>query len=91
MTTRSELDSLSSKELHDRAISRAERHLDVGFFYDLLATLPVAEAASGNVDRGSADIFKLRALVHDIAAADEGALADALRPVYIAYLGEHAD
>ena len=89
MTTREELDALSSKELHDRAITRAERHLDVKFFYDLLATLPAAEAATGEVDRSSADIFKLRALVHDINTADEGALADALRPFYIAYLLNH--
>ena len=89
MTTREELDALSSKELHDRAITRAERHLDVKFFYDLLATLPAAEAATGEFDRSSADVFKLRALVHDINAADEGVLADALRPFYIAYLLNH--
>jgi hypothetical protein len=89
MTTREELDTLSSKELHDRAVSRAERHLDVGFFYRLLETLPAAEAATGDTARSSADIFKLRALVHDIAAADEGALADALRPFYIDYLLAH--
>ena len=91
MTTREDLDALSSKELHDRAVSRAERHLDIGFFYRLLETLPAAEAASGDVARSSADIFKLRALVHDVAAADEGALADALRPFYIEYLLKHAD
>lgn len=91
MTTRTELDAMSSKELHDRALSRAERHLDLAFFYDLLATLPAAEAATGQVDRGSADIFKLRALVHDLAAADDGPLADALRPLYITYLVEHTD
>lgn len=89
MTTREELDALSSKELHDRAIGRAERHLDVKFFYELLQTLPAAEAATGDVDRSSADVFKLRALVHDVVTADEGDLADALRPFYIAYLLEH--
>ena len=89
MMTREELDALNSKELHDRAVRRAERHLDLKFFYDLLATLPAAEAATGGVDRSSADIFKLRALVHDITTADEGALADALRPFYIAYLLDH--
>ena len=91
MTTRADLDTMSSKELHDRALSRAEHHLDVGFFYELLATLPAAEAATGHVDRGSADIFKLRALVHDMFAADEGPLGDALRPLYLRYLTEHPD
>jgi hypothetical protein len=91
MATRDELDELTSKELHDRAISRAERHLDVGFFYRLLETLPAAEAATGDVAQSSADIFGLRALVQNIAAADEGALADALRPFYIEYLLKHGD
>ena len=89
MTTREELDALSSKELHDRAVKRAERHLDIKFFYDLLGTLPAAEAAAGEVNRSSADIFKIRALVHDVVTADEGDLADALRPFYIAYLLDH--
>ena len=45
MTTREELDALSSKELHDRAFSEAKRHMDVGFFWQLLRSLPAAEAA----------------------------------------------
>lgn len=89
VTTREELDALSSKELHDRAVTRAERHLDVKFFYELLQTLPAAEAATGDMGRSSADIFKIRALVHDIGTADEGDLADALRPFYITYLLDH--
>jgi hypothetical protein len=89
MTTREELDGLGSKELHDRAVSRAEHHLDLKFFYDLIATLPAAEAATGEVDRSSADVFKLRALAQGFFAADEGALADALRPFYIEYLLKH--
>ena len=86
MTTREELDARGSKELHDRAVARAERHLDIKFFYELLTTLPAAEAATGDMARSSADIFKIRALVHDLVTADEGRLADALRPFYIGYL-----
>ncbi len=89
MSTRDELDALSSKELHDRAISRAERHLDIGFFYHLLQTLPAAEAATGDLAQSSADIFTLRGLIKGLAEADEGTLADALRPFYIDYLLEH--
>lgn len=89
MANREELDALSSKELHDRAVTRAERHLDVKFFYELLQALPAAEAATGDMARSSADIFKLRALVHDFVTADEGDLADALRPFYVVYLLEH--
>jgi hypothetical protein len=89
MTTREELDALSSKELHDRAVRRAERHLDVKFFYELLETLPIAEASLGDTARSNADVSKVAALLHDLADSDEGILADALRPFYIEYLLEH--
>ena len=48
-----ELDELSTKELHDRAVHRAEHHLDVRFFWSLLQLIPAAELASG--DEGEAD------------------------------------
>ncbi len=89
MATRDELDALTAKELHDRSVTRAVHHLDIKFFHELLSTLPAAEAALGEVDRSNADVFKLLSLVNDAVAADEGPLADALRPFYTAYLLEH--
>ena len=47
MTTREDLEQLSTKELHDRAIDRAKHHLDVGFLWDLVKALPVAEEIVG--------------------------------------------
>ena len=35
-----ELDQLSSKELHDRAVHRARRHLDVRFYWEILSAIP---------------------------------------------------
>ena len=35
-----ELEALSTEELHDRAVKRAERHLDVKFFWSLLQAIP---------------------------------------------------
>ena len=46
MTTREELEGLPTKELYDRTIGIAKRRLDVGFFWDLLKALPVAEEVS---------------------------------------------
>lgn len=89
MTSFEELDALSSQELHDRAVKRAERHVDVKFFYDLLKVLPAAEVAAGNEDQSAADIFKIGSLVQELFDADEGELADSLRPFYIDYLLEH--
>ena len=42
------LEQLSSKELHDLALRRARRHLDVGFLWQLMKVLPAAEAATGD-------------------------------------------
>ena len=91
MATRDELERLSSKELHDRAVRLAERHLDVGFLWTLIKTIPAAEAAAGNLDKAEADVGvgDLLPLLHDFAHAGEGELGEALRPLYIDYLARH--
>jgi hypothetical protein len=45
------LEELSSAELHDLAVRRARRHLDVGFFWGLMQRLPAAEAAADSSTR----------------------------------------
>ena len=89
MTAREELETLSSKELHDRAMSLARHRLDVGFVWDLLKTIPEAEASVGNLDRATIDVVRIIPLLNDFFDADEGQLAEALRPFYIDYLEEH--
>jgi hypothetical protein len=91
MTAREELQSLASKELHDRAVRVAEHRLDVGFLWRLIKTIPAAQAAAGHLDEAEADIAvgDLVPLLHDLDHADEGELADALRPMYIDYLQKH--
>jgi hypothetical protein len=83
------LDQLSSKELHDLAVKRAKRHVDVRFFYDLIKVLPAAEAAAGDVDQAENDVFHLSAHVDDLTDAGEGDTADMLRPFYLEYLRRH--
>jgi hypothetical protein len=91
MATREELEGLSSKELHDRAISLAEHRLDVAFLWRLIKAIPVAEAASGNLPEAQTDVAvgDLVPLIHDFIHSDEGKLADALRPLYLDYLEKH--
>jgi hypothetical protein len=96
VATRAELEKLSSKELHDRAMSLARRRLDVRFLWDLLESLPAAEAATGNLERAEEDItptswaaYAPVMLIEDLFRTDEGKLADALRPLYIDYLLKH--
>jgi len=90
VTTREELDALSSKELHDRAFAEAKRHADVGFFWNLLKAIPAAEAAIGEEEEAEQDVMTLRGRLNDLTHSGEGDLADALRPLYIDYLLKRA-
>ncbi len=89
MTTRDELDGLSSRELHDLAVRRALHHADVAFLWELLRAIPAAEASEGHPDEAGRDITHLSVLIDDAIDSGEGDLADALRPLYIDYLVEH--
>jgi hypothetical protein len=89
MATDDQLDELSSAELHDLAISRARKHLDVKFFWRLLELLPAAEASAGNVAEAQNDVLKLSAHVNDLTESGRGEVAEALRPFYLNYLHEH--
>ena len=90
MTTRDDLEALSTEELHDRAIETARKRLDVGFLWKLVKTLPVAEEVVGDDERSKVDIMRPLALINDFMDAGEGDLGEALRPMYVDYLQEHA-
>ena len=85
------LEQLSTRELHDRAMLRAERHLDVKFFWSLLETIPAAEAVSGNLREADFDIISSRNTIKDAVHSGEGKLAEALRPLFIDYLRKHPE
>ena len=90
MTDREELDKLSTKELHDQAMKRARHHLDVGFLWDLVKAVPVAEAAAGHKGEAEADVVSLSSLITDVLHTNEAEVAEQLRPLYIDYLAEHS-
>jgi hypothetical protein len=89
MTVDDDLERLSSPELHDLAVGRAKRHLDVRFFWQLIRLLPAAEAAAGELDEAETDVMKLSAHVDDVAEAGRGEVGDLLRPFYLEYLTRH--
>jgi hypothetical protein len=91
MSRREELEALSSKELHDRAVSRARKHLDVKFLWNLMQMVPAAEASTGRADQADYDVAHWSGQIADTFREDDGALSDALRPVYLDYLEQHAD
>jgi hypothetical protein len=89
MPTREDLEALSTKELHDRAIDVAKHHTDVAFLWRLVKTLPVAEEVTGDDDRAKTDILRPIALINDfLYDSGEGALGEAMRPMYVDYLLE---
>jgi hypothetical protein len=89
VTTRAELDALSSRELHDMAVRRALHHVDVEFLWELLRAIPAAEAAEGHPAHAGMDISKVSALLSDALTSGETDVADALRPLYLDYLAKH--
>jgi hypothetical protein len=90
VSTREELERMSAAELHDQATRLAWRRLDVSFLWDLLKTIPEARAAAGDEERSESDIMRPIALLNDLVDADRGDLAEALKPLYVDYLLEHA-
>ncbi len=89
MTTREELEKLSSGELHDRAVHLAMRRMDIGFLWELLRELPASEAAHGHPDVATADVTQVSAMISDALASGEGEIAESLRPLYLDYLEKH--
>jgi len=85
------LEELSTQELHDRAVHRAERHLDVKFLWSLLEVIPAAEAASGDTGEADYDIQFSKGLISDALHSGDGRLGEALRPLFIDYLRKHPD
>jgi hypothetical protein len=84
------LEELSTAELHDRAVKRAERHLDVKFFWSILQAIPAAEAARGDEGEADYDIQFSKGLIKDALHSGEGELGELLRPLFIDYLRKHA-
>jgi hypothetical protein len=83
------LDRLSSKQLHDLAVHRARRHVDVKFYWRLMEYLPMAETAAGKQEDAEVDLEYSLAHIDDVTDAGEGETADLLRPFYLEYLREH--
>lgn len=87
MGTETDLDALTSRELHDLAMKHALHHMDVKFLWELLRVIPAAEESYGHEAEAGADLTQVSALVGD--ALDSEEVADALRPMYLDYLRKH--
>ena len=72
METETDLDSLSSVELHDLAVRRALHRADVGFFWELLRAIPAAETLEGDVREAGEDLTKVSSLLSDALTLQRG-------------------
>lgn len=84
-----ELDQLSTDELRRRAFERAERHRDVGFFWDLLKHLRASgdlaseDASAGNITGGIAEAVEA---VREMMGHDLGDQEPLVRARFIDYI-----
>jgi hypothetical protein len=85
VTTFEELDALSTRELHDRAVKRAEHRLDVPFFWRLVQEGTAADAAEGSLERSEEQTAHWSRQVLELLRHDDAAL-ETRRPIYIDYL-----
>ena len=72
MATETELEALSSRELHDKAVHRALTHADVGFLWELLRAIPAAEALEGDEVESEWDAVKVSGLLGDAIDSGDG-------------------
>ncbi|GGN75194.1 hypothetical protein [Nocardia rhizosphaerihabitans] len=89
MSEDQDLEKLSSKELHDRAVKAAVRRGDVKFLWELLKSIPAAQAEAGDLGESAADIKYVLPMIDDYMHAGDGKLAEVLRPTYLDYLNKH--
>ncbi len=89
MGTETDLEALSTRELHDLAMRHALHHLDVKFLWELLRAIPAAEELAGRPAEAGADLTQVSAIVADAIESGEGEVGEALRPLYIDYLTRH--
>ena len=59
---------------------RAEKHLDVKFFWSLLQVIPAAQTSIGDKGEADYDIQFSKGLISDAMHSGDGALGEALRP-----------
>ena len=89
-----ELDQLSTEELRKRAFHLAERHADVGFFWDLVRHMPSSaelENEDGSLGSVSDSITEVVELVRNMMGKELGAAEPLLRARFIDYLSNVKD
>ena len=88
MITRADLETLSSFQLHEQALTLAKTEQDVDWLWHLLGSIPATDGQLGDLDDSGLDVAGLITAINGFTRADRSA-DDALRPKYVEYLAEH--
>jgi len=86
--TREDLETMASRDLHDRAIGSAKAQGDLEWLWHLLRSIPAAEGEVGDLEDSGMDMASTVSALNGYARADRD-LPDVLRPQYVDYLLEH--
>jgi hypothetical protein len=86
--TREDLETMTSRDLHDRAIGTAKAERDLDWLWHLLRSIRAAEGQVGDLGDSGMDIASTVSAVNGYTRADRD-LHDTLRPQYVEYLLEH--
>ena len=88
MTTREDLETLSSRQLREQALQLAKTGGDIDWLWNLLGSIPSAEGQLGDLEDSGLDIASLISGINRYARADQS-LDETLRPRNVDYLLEH--
>ena len=88
MITREDLETLSPRQLHERAVRLAKTEGDIDWLWHLLGSIPATEGQLGELDDTELDIASLITAINGYIRVDRSA-EETLRPQYIDYLLEH--
>ena len=86
--TREDLETMTSRDLHDRAIGTAKTEGDLDWLWHLLRSIPAAEGEVGDLEGSAMDVVSTVSAINGYARADRE-LPGALRSQYVDYLLEH--
>lgn len=87
MITRDDLETMTSHDLHDRAIGMAKAEGDLDWLWQLLRSIPAAEGEVGDLDDSGMNTVSTISAINSYIRADRD-LPETLRSQYIDYLLE---
>jgi hypothetical protein len=88
MITSDDLETLTSRQLHERAIDLAKVGGDLDWLWHVLGSIPSGEGQLGELDDSGLDVASVISAINTRIRVDLAA-QEILRPQYVAYLLEH--